>query len=94
LLDEVRARWGVSARNFCLVGHSGGGQFALRMLLHPRRLRGAAIARTPVLLTIGSEDRGEADLAAQHDPSQDGFGSARRDRLDTLARQDFIQSLL
>ena len=121
MLDEIRLRWGVDSRRFHLAGHSGGGQFALRMLLlHPRRLRGvvisapgrvtlvdtgsgwprgtadvagrfglsidaAAIARTPILLSIGSEDLGTADLAAQRDPSQDGFGRTRRERLDTLA---------
>ena len=45
----------------------------------------AAIARTSILLSIGSEDLGTADLAAQRDPSQDGFGRTRRERLDTLA---------
>jgi len=50
------------------------------------RIDTAAIARTPILLSIGSEDLGAADLAAQRDPSQDGFGLTRRARLDTLAR--------
>ena len=122
MLDEMRLRWEARSDRFFLAGHSGGGQFTLRMmLLHPQRLRGAvisapgritladpgsrwprgtadvaerfgtsidtaAISRTPVLLTIGSEDRGTADLAAQHDPSQDGFGATRLERLDTLAR--------
>ena len=121
MLDEVRLRWGISTERFFLAGHSGGGQFALRMLLlHPQRLSGvvisapgritladpgsawprgtgdvaerfgitidnAAIARTPALLTIGSEDRGADDLAAQHDPSQDGFGVTRLERFATLA---------
>lgn len=121
MLDEIRLRWGVDTERFHLAGHSGGGQFTLRMLLlHPQRLRGvvisapgrltlvdpgsrwprgtadvterfgvsidtAAIARTPILLSIGSDDLGTADLAAQRDPSQDGFGTTRRERLDTLA---------
>ena len=52
MLDEIRLRWGVDSGRCHLAGHSGGGQFALRMLLrHP----------------------------------QDGFGSTRRERLDTLA---------
>jgi pimeloyl-ACP methyl ester carboxylesterase len=121
MLDEIGLRWAVSADRFYLAGHSGGGQFALRMLLlHPQRLRGvvisapgritladptarwprgtadvpdrfgvaidtAAIARTPTLLAIGSEDLGTADLAAQRDPSQDGLGATRRQRLDALA---------
>jgi pimeloyl-ACP methyl ester carboxylesterase len=121
MLEEIRLRWAVNTGRFYLAGHSGGGQFALRMLLlHAQRLRGvvisapgrltlvdpgsrwprgtadvaerfglsidtAAIARTPILLSIGSEDLGAADLAAQRDPSQDGFGRTRRERLDTLA---------
>jgi len=121
MLDEIRLRWGFDTGRFHLAGHSGGGQFALRMLLlHAQRLSGvvisapgritladpgsawprgtgdvaerfgiiidsAAIARTPALLTIGPEDRGADDLAAQHDPSQDGFGVTRLERFATLA---------
>ena len=37
MLDEIRLRWGVDSGRCHLAGHSGGGQFALRMLLlHPQ----------------------------------------------------------
>ena len=53
MLDEIRLRWGVDGEaRFHLAGHSGGGQFALRMLLlHPQRLRGVVIG-APGRLTL------------------------------------------
>lgn len=121
LLDEAAARWGLNVSRVLLAGHSGGGQFAARMLLlHPGRLAGvvvsapgrvtlidparpwpagtadaaeqfgivvdpAQVADVPTLLTVGADDLGTADLQAQHDASQDGYGSTRIARLETLA---------
>jgi pimeloyl-ACP methyl ester carboxylesterase len=103
-----------------LACHSGGGQFALRMLLlHPSRLRGVVvsapgritrvdphsawplgtadvverfgvevipsqISRVPVLLTVGAEDHGVEDLAAQQDAAQERFGATRRERMEAF----------
>lgn len=45
MLDEIAARWDLDVSRFYLAGHSGGGQFAARMLLlHPGRLAGVAIS--------------------------------------------------
>ncbi|GGF30598.1 alpha/beta hydrolase [Subtercola lobariae] len=47
--------------------------------LAPRELSGVS-----VLLTAGDADLGTADLEAQNDPSQEGFGDSRVERLETL----------
>ena len=43
-----------------------------------------ALGRVPVLLTAGDADLGTADLEAQQDASQEGFGDSRVARLETL----------
>jgi len=69
LLDEVAARWGLDAGRFYLAGHSGGGQYANRMLLlHPARLAGVVIS-APGRVTLIDPDqpwpRGTADTRAR-----------------------------
>jgi hypothetical protein len=45
----------------------------------------AAVARVPALLTAGDADAGTAELRAQDDASQAGYGATRVARLATLA---------
>jgi pimeloyl-ACP methyl ester carboxylesterase len=116
ILEQVRVRWNARVDTVMLCGHSGGGQFAHRLLyLHPERLAAVAVsapgsvtlldhsltwpagvgdtqqrfgitvdlaevARVPVLLVIGSDDDGRADLAAMGHP-----GRSRPEELDRLA---------
>jgi pimeloyl-ACP methyl ester carboxylesterase len=128
LLDEAAARWNLGVSRFYLAGHSGGGQYASRMLLlHPGRLAGtvisaagritlidqdqpwprgtadtrarfgidvdrAAIAAVPTLLTAGERDERSAELQAQDDASQAGYGVTRIARLRTPAENLRAQS--
>jgi poly(3-hydroxybutyrate) depolymerase len=69
LLGEVAARWSLDVERFYLAGHSGGGQYANRMLLlHPARLAGAVIS-APGRVTLIDPDqpwpRGTADTRAR-----------------------------
>jgi poly(3-hydroxybutyrate) depolymerase len=58
LLDEVAARWGLDVARFFLAGHSGGGQFAARMLLlHPDRLAGAVVSAPGRITLIDPDHR-------------------------------------
>jgi pimeloyl-ACP methyl ester carboxylesterase len=69
MLDEVAGRWGVDIERFVLAGHSGGGQFALRMLLlHPQRLDGVVVSAPGRVTFVDAGSAwplGTADAAAR-----------------------------
>jgi poly(3-hydroxybutyrate) depolymerase len=69
ILGDVAARWGLDPERFYLAGHSGGGQYARRMLLlHPGRLAGVVISAPGRITLIDGEQpwpRGTADVPAR-----------------------------
>lgn len=98
LLGEVNARWGVDVSRFYLVGHSGGGQFVLRMLLlHPHRLAGAAISAPGRITLVDPEQpwpRGTADTRQRFGIDVDAAAVAAVPVLLTAGEGDADPSVL
>jgi len=92
LLDEVAARWGLEAGRFYLTGHSGGGQFASRMLLlHPDRLAGVVISAPGrvTLIDPGQKwPRGTADTRTRFGIDVDAAAVAKVPALLTAGADD------
>ncbi|KIW10848.1 hypothetical protein PV08_10147 [Exophiala spinifera] len=90
--DEIAAVWpGISTSTFSLVGFSGGGQFALRMLyIHPERLQAVSVGapgRPTFLDTSESWPNGIRDV-------QDVFGPGAKVDIDAIRAVPAIQLLV
>lgn len=92
MLEEARERWGVDVGRFHLAGHSGGAQFALRMLLlHPGRLRSVIISAPGRITRVDDTapwPRGTADVPRRFGIRIDAGAIAQVPTLLTIGSED------